>query len=90
MKTKKKITKPAKPQKPAPVSTFGSVSKAGAMYLRINVGTASDPGTGLTYELTINAGTNLPLVTCNKTKKVFSFTWQELINAAKAAGVSRG
>lgn len=68
----------------------GKLHEPGTLFLRLGAGTATDPVTGEElYFFGVEAATFVPLVTCIKSRRTFSLSWEDLIKLAKMAGVDR-
>jgi hypothetical protein len=66
----------------------GTIYPAGEMILRVAVGQATDPGSGVEYEMTTAVDMS-PLIKSSKTGKTFRLIWKEIINMAIEAGIDK-
>ncbi len=57
------------------------------LILRSGIGNASDPKTGLVYEMTTTLGDISPLVKSMKTGRTFHLAWTDIIELAIEAGI---
>lgn len=76
------------PKHRADPDTIGKIHPRGTIFLRRSYGKASDPRTDRDYDLDGSTG-GLPMITSGRTGKIWSISWDELIDLAVAAGIDR-
>ena len=69
----------------------GKVFSAKAILLRVPVGEAKAEfcGKNYTFELCIHGGQNTPIVQCKETGNFFALSWQDILDLAGAAGITK-
>lgn len=68
------------------VNIEANIDEKDTLFLRKDVGTATDPETGNEYELSL-VNMTIPCVRSKKTGKWFSIPWPCIIEAAVSAGI---
>jgi hypothetical protein len=63
----------------------GTLHPRGTMFLRIFVGTAKEGREE--YEMSLAAGGESPLITSKRTGKIFSLSWEQMLELARRAGI---
>ena len=70
------------------VNIEANIDENNTLFLRQDIGTATDPETGNAYEMSL-VNMTIPCVRSKKTGKWFSIPWPCIIEAAVSAGIDR-
>lgn len=69
------------------MNNIGTIHDKSTYFFRIEAGEATLESKS--YELSVNASGNTPIVRSNQTGKFFTLTWQDIINMAIDAGIDQ-
>lgn len=65
----------------------GEIIPKGALVLRTHAGDVRGNDDELLYELTMNTMSGTPCIRSERTKKMFTLSWEDILGLAKAAGI---